>query len=316
MIDTHRLMIFRSVVATGTVSGAAATLGYTSSAVSQHVSALQRETGLTLVEKAGRGIVPTPAGRVLADAATKLMQEVDELTATVADLRAGTTDRVVVSGFSSAVTVWMPDVVAALTTEFPQTRVLVRIEEEIDAVRANRPDVAIVVELDRPGSIAGYCTHTLLTEPYVAVLNENHELADRSVIDMAELSAHRWIDSDTYQGPCRQNMLNACAAAGFTPSFIVETSDYPAALRFVARGVGLTVIPRLGATDLPPHTVAVPLANPTPQRTISAYVKDSRSYDPAVKRTLELLSRAAHGPDVGDQAGVSPSTTSPSTRFT
>lgn len=310
MIDTHRLMIFRSVVATGTVSGAAATLGYTSSAVSQHVSALQRETGLTLVEKAGRGIVPTPAGRVLADAATKLMQEVDELTAIVADLRAGTTDRVVVSGFSSAVTVWMPDVVAGLTTEFPHTRVMVRIEEDIDAVRASRPDVAIVVELDRIPTITGYCRHSLLTEPYVAVLNENHELARRAVIDMAELSAHRWIDSDTYQGPCRQNMLNACASAGFTPSFIVETSDYPAALRFVARDVGLTVIPRLGATDLPAGTVAVPLANPTPQRTICAYVKDSRSYDPAVKRTLELLEELAAYP------WAPGSTTSPSTRLT
>ncbi|NMO03145.1 LysR family transcriptional regulator [Gordonia sp. TBRC 11910] len=310
MIDTHRLMIFRSVVATGSVSGAASTLGYTSSAVSQHVSALQRETGLSLVEKSGRGIVPTPAGRVLADAATKLMQQVDELTATVEDLRAGTTDRVVLSGFSSAVTAWMPDVVAALTTEFPATRVMVRIEEDIDAVRDTRPDVAIVVGLDRPATVAGYCIHELLTEPYVAVLNTNHELAGRLSIDMVELAAHRWIDSDTYEGPCRQNMLNACAAAGFTPTFIVETSDYPAALRFVARDVGLTVIPRLGAADLPAGTVAVPLANPTPQRSIFLYVKDSRANDPAITRTGELLSELA-----GQPRGPG-STTSPSTRLT
>lgn len=293
MIDTHRLMIFRSVVAAGSVSGAANALGYTSSAVSQHVSTLQRETGLTLTEKSGRGIVPTPAGRVLADAATKLMQQVDELTATVEDLRAGTTDRVVISGFSSAVTVWMPDVVAALTTEFPQSKVMVRIEEDLDAVRDTRPDVAVAVGLERVRTIAGYRPHALITEPYVAVLHETHPLADRASIAMAELAPHRWIDSDSYQGPCRQNMLNACAAAGFTPSFVVETSDYPAALRFVARGVGLTVIPRLGATDLPAGTVAVPLTNPTPERSINAYVNDARANDPAVQRTLSLLKELA-----------------------
>ncbi|MFW0789442.1 LysR family transcriptional regulator [Gordonia sp. CPCC 205333] len=295
MIDTHRLMIFRSVVATGSVSGAAATLGYTSSAVSQHLTALQRETGLTLVERSGRGIEPTPAGRVLADAATKLMQQVDELTSTVEDLRAGTTGRIVISGFSSAVTGWMPDVVAKLTLGFPDTRVLVRIEEDREAIREIRPDIALLVSLERSRPIPGYDSHSLLTEPYVAVLNQNHELAGRSAIDLAELAAHRWVDSDTSDGPCRQNMLTACAAAGFTPTFIVETSDYPAALRFVARDVGLTVIPRLGAAELPAGTIAVPVANPTPQRTICVYVKDSRCYDPAVVRTLELLREAASG---------------------
>ena len=66
MLDLHRLRVFRAVVTTGSVSGAAATLGYTPSAVSQHLAALQRETGVALVERSGRGIVPTAAGVVLA----------------------------------------------------------------------------------------------------------------------------------------------------------------------------------------------------------------------------------------------------------
>src|SRR5262249_9951777 len=67
MLDAHRLRVFRAVVAAGSINGAAASLGYTPSAVSQHVAALQRETGLALVERNGRGIVPTPAGRHFAD---------------------------------------------------------------------------------------------------------------------------------------------------------------------------------------------------------------------------------------------------------
>ncbi|WP_157602895.1 helix-turn-helix domain-containing protein, partial [Promicromonospora kroppenstedtii] len=66
MLDVHRLRVFRSVVASGSIGAAAANLGYTPSAVSQHVSALQRETGLKLLARHGRGIRPTAAGRALA----------------------------------------------------------------------------------------------------------------------------------------------------------------------------------------------------------------------------------------------------------
>ena len=50
-------------------------------------------------------------------------------------------------------------------------------------------------------------------------------------------------------GPCRQVVLDACAAAGFAPAFPIETHDYPTAVAFVAAGVGITVLPRLGTDD-------------------------------------------------------------------
>ncbi len=74
VLDAHRLMIFRSVVAGGSVQSAAANLGYTPSAVSQHVTALARETGLVLFERVGRGLRPTAAGLLLAEQADALSQ--------------------------------------------------------------------------------------------------------------------------------------------------------------------------------------------------------------------------------------------------
>src|SRR5207249_6537831 len=73
VLDTHRLRIFRSVVASGSVQAAAANLGYTPSAVSQHITALQRETGLVLFERAGRGLRPTAAGLMLAEQADAIL---------------------------------------------------------------------------------------------------------------------------------------------------------------------------------------------------------------------------------------------------
>ena len=55
MLDVHRLRVFRSVVASGSIQAAANNLGYTPSAVSQHVTALQRETGLALILAVGSG---------------------------------------------------------------------------------------------------------------------------------------------------------------------------------------------------------------------------------------------------------------------
>ena len=60
MVDVHRLRVLRAVVADGSVNGAAVSLGYTPSAISQHLAALQRETGLTLVRRSGRGINRCP----------------------------------------------------------------------------------------------------------------------------------------------------------------------------------------------------------------------------------------------------------------
>ncbi|MDX5379838.1 MAG: LysR family transcriptional regulator, partial [Actinomycetes bacterium] len=65
MLDPHRLRVFRSVLASGSVGAAADNLRMSSSAVSQHLSALQRDTGLTLFRREGRGLVPTPAALVL-----------------------------------------------------------------------------------------------------------------------------------------------------------------------------------------------------------------------------------------------------------
>ncbi|KXP03151.1 LysR substrate-binding domain-containing protein [Tsukamurella pseudospumae] len=295
MLDAHRLMIFRSVAATGSVAAAAASLGYTPSAVSQHVAALQRETGLKLLERVGRGVELTPAGRVLATEADGVLARLNDLGATVDDLRAGKANRITMNVFATAGTHWMPAVVQTLSAEFPDTRLRLRIEDEVTEIAARRPDLAVAVrqEHGQTTAVAGFSHEDLVVESYVAVVPEGHGFAGRDLVDMAELEHERWIDNDVRRGACRQAVLDACAAAGFTPRFVVETTDYPSALRFVARGVGVTVLPRLGATELPPGTVAVDVCNPAPRRTIVAYVKDSECRNPVVRRAMHLLREAA-----------------------
>lgn len=293
MIDAHRLMIFRSVAATGSVAAAAVRLGYTPSAVSQHVSALQRETGLTLLERVGRGVQLTPAGKVLAREADQVLEQLNLLGATVEDLREGRTGRVTILTFASAGTHWMPHVVQRISGEFPDTRLRLRIEDEITEIGSRRPDLAIAVRSHETAPVAGYSYADIVTEPYVAVVPAEHRFAERTSIDVAELEGERWIDNDVRRGPCRQAVMEACAAAGFTPNFVVETTEYPSALRFVDKGVGVTILPRLGATDLPDGVRSVELCNPAPVRVIGVYVRDSECGNPVVQRAVQLLREAA-----------------------
>jgi len=287
-VDVHRLRVLRAVVADGSIQGAAASLGYTPSAISQHLTALQKETGLRLLQRSGRGIEPTVAGRAVAAEAARIFERLADLESLVADLRAGRVGALSVSYFASAGAVWIPPVVATIAREFPRLRLDLRLIELL-AADSGPPDVEIAVDGAESGGIAGYQVHPLLTEPYLAVVPVTSALGRRAQVDLAELRDQAWVDNDVARGPCRQAVLDACSTVGFSPAFHIETQDYPTAIRFVAEGMGITVIPRLGLGTLPDSTVAVPIVNPTPRRSISVRVRDTAANHPAVIRMLELL---------------------------
>ncbi len=291
-MDVHRLRVLRAVVADGSVQGAAASLGYTPSAISQHLGALQRETGLALVEKAGRGITPTTAGIAIAQGSESVFHQLAELDALVADLRCGRVGTLSVSYFASAGAAWIPPVVAAVSREFPRLRLDLRLQELAEP-EAPAPDIAVVVDGTHPLTATGVRVRHLVTEPYVVVVPAGSDLAGRAEVGLADLRDHVWVDNDVARGPCREVLLAACRAAGFTPAFHVEAQDYPVAIRIVAEGLGITVVPRLGLGELPPGTVAVPIGHPTPTRSISVRVRDAVADQPAVVRVLDLLTERA-----------------------
>ena len=300
MLEAHRLRVFRAVVASGSINGAAANLGYTSSAVSQQLTALQRETGLTLVERRGRGIEPTAAGLAFADQAGPVLEQLAALESVAGDLRAGRVGRLTISYFASAGAAWIPPIIGTISKEYPALRIDLRLIE-LAGESSRPPDLEVFVagppvtsdRDQRSSHTSGYDVDVLLEEPYLVVLPVDHALAGRPAIDLVELQDERWVDNDVSRGPCREMMLTACAAAGFTPTFHIETHDYPSALAFVAVGVGITVLPRLGTLALPPGVVAIPVVRPVPMRRVMLRVKRSVRDHPAVRRAVTLLREQA-----------------------
>ncbi|MBB5789310.1 LysR family transcriptional regulator [Jiangella mangrovi] len=294
MLDVPRLRLLRAVVATGSVRAGAEALGYTPSAVSQQLAALQRETGLRLFDRVGRGIEPTAAGRTLAAEAEPLFEAISRLEGLVGDLRAGRVGSLSIGYFASAGAAWLPPVIAALHAQFPELRLDLRMTE-VKVPDSYEPDVDIFVQRPEWTPPPGAEVHHLVDDPYLAVVRTDDPLARRGEVALAELAGRRWIDNDLNDGACRRVLLQACAEAGFSPEFAVETHDYHTAIPFVATGIGLTVVPELGIRDLPPGVMTVRIVGPAPVRRIFVAVRKSAAQHPAALRAVDLLREVVDG---------------------
>lgn len=287
MLDPHRLRVFRAVVGSGSVQAAADNLALTSSAVSQHLSALARETGLVLFQRQGRGIAPTPAGLELAAQSEEAMSQWGRLDSVVTDLREGRSGRLVVGYFASAGSAWMPNLVRAITLEQPDLTVDLVLTEV--SSRNVTPDIDIVIDPREGGGRPGYRHVPLSTDPYVAVVPSDHARAKSRMVGLAELRGETWVSNDLTGSPGHRIVVSACAAAGFTPRFTVQAQEHYSAIQFVAAGVGISVMPRLAARALPPEVTRLRITDPTPVRGISALVRETGRPNPAAERLLAML---------------------------
>ncbi|MEU5311931.1 LysR family transcriptional regulator [Streptomyces sp. NPDC021562] len=294
MLDVRRLQVLRAVVTSGTVTAAAAHLGYTPSAVSQQVAALEKQAGTALLERVGRGVRPTAAGLLLTEHAALISAAVAQAETALADLRAGRTGRLSVRYFATAGSTLVAPALARLRAEHSGVRVDLELtdpQDPFEEVAGGRADLAVVVRAqDRTGS--GFRLVHLLDDPYAAVLPLGHPLADRETIDLHELSGEQWVGSEP-PGPCLEPVIDSCAAAGFSPDFVVQSEDYATAQGFVAAGLGVGLMPRLGLRNQHPGVVVRPVRNPEPVRGISAAVRETALEQPALQGLLDALRDAA-----------------------
>lgn len=303
------MQVLRAVVTSGSVTGAAALLGYTPSAVSQQIAALEKEARTDLLERVGRGVRPTAAGLLLTEHADTIARQVAEAETALADLLAGRTGRLAVRYFATAGASLVAPAVARLRTEHPGVQIdlkLIDPEDPLPDVREGRADVALVVgprATDGKDGGDGVRFLHLLDDPYLAVLPEEHRLADAPALEMSDLAAEPWVGSE-WPGPCLDAQLAACEAAGFRPRFVVESEDYVTAQGFVAAGLGVSLIPRLGlGVGVRPGVVVRELRSPEPSRTIYAAVRETAPPQPALRAFIAAMRDAAGAGPAGPRSG-------------
>jgi len=298
MLSTRLLQVHRTVVTEGTLTAAAALLGYTVSAVSQQLTQLEHEAGIALYEKAGRGVRPTSAGRALAEHADRILAAVEDAEAALRDLREGRTGRLRVVSFHSAGASLMPPAVAQMRRSMPGLYVLPVVDEAEGALRrlrAGEVDLVVVAEpFGREEAPQDDLVRVhLLDDHYRVLLPADHPLAARRTIDLADLADTDWVVTTAAPGYVDDITVATCRRAGFTPRVVAEGDEFTVTQGYVAAGVGAALVPLLGLETVRPHIVVRRLRQAPEPRHIWVATRPALRDQAAVRRMIAALRAAA-----------------------
>jgi DNA-binding transcriptional LysR family regulator len=300
MDDLRRLRAFHAVAETGSFSAAGHALNYAQSVVSHHVAALERELGLTLINRAQRPVSVTDAGARLLRHTEAVLGHMaaaqDELRA-VAGLQRGTLR---VGAFLSACNSFLPAALARFEREHPEVEVSFDQVEEPDALRRLRSgdlDVAVVWRIPGfPGSAAkerdGFDELHLADDPYRVVLSTSHRLARRRAVRLAEFGGERFVAPPAagHALPYREMLDQLWAEAGVEPR-VHEVADVTVGRAMIAAGLSVGLLSELTMPAPRPDIVLVPVRGLDPLRTLHATWLRGRRV-PAVARMVRYLAEA------------------------
>lgn len=289
--DVHALALVRAIADQGSITAAAKALGMSQPAVSQQLRRVERRIGLPLVERVGRGVRLTEAGRIMSRHAPAVTTALDAAAEELDDLRGLRTGRVRLMGFPSASPTVLPLVLAHLREHQPGvtvTYVEAEPPEAVAAVRAGTADVALTFSypgdaVDPHRSTAqGLSVRTVGQDDLVLVLPAGHRThasategtgetlptATASTLGLVSgidnlaaphTATVETIDVAELSGEkwiagcprCRGHLLELCARAGFTPRIAFETDNVVAVEALVAQGIGVAALPRLAISSFP-----------------------------------------------------------------
>ncbi len=286
MLDVTRLRVIEAVARHGSVTAAAKELHYSQPSVTHHLGRLEAETGAQLLQRVGRGIRVTPAGRLLADRAAEILGRIDaadaELSAHVG-LNAG---RVRLAAFASAIGSLVPRAAATLAGKHPGLLISLtdtHPPEAIELLRTGQVEVAIIFRYEETEpEPPGLHLHHLLDDPV-------YVLAPRNEPTLAGLSDATWIAGCER---CSSHLLSVCADAGFEPKIGASSDDMVVMQALVAAGLGVATQTGLA---LRAHRIEGVVATELPgsKRHIYAATYGEPPDPPATAALLAALGEAA-----------------------
>jgi DNA-binding transcriptional LysR family regulator len=268
-MDCRRLLTFRTVAHERSFSAAARALFLTQPAVSQQVAALEREVGGRLLDRGPGGLTLTAAGAVALAHADAVAARLELADRQLAELAGGERLRLRLGAFPSALATLVPEAIARLQSVEPEAQVHVEegpTAELAERVADGRLHVGVgFQDAALPPAEYGGCARTeLLDEPFLVAMAPGHRLARRDQVELRDLA------DDPWTAPSADHLVaRSCRAAGFEPRFVSITRDPLAIRALVVRGLAVTLVPRLLASEF--RGVAVrPLAGRSPRRSVFA----------------------------------------------
>ena len=292
MLDVRKLIMLRSIAAEGSIAAAARALQYTRSAVSQQLSALERETGAQLVERAGGRVSLTPTGRELVEHTERILVELRAAEAMLESdphpigglLRCG-----VPFGEGPRI---MSRALTEVRQSFPglEIRLAATTDETgADEVRRGLLDMVVLSRFGaaHPRAQLGLREWMLGSDALRLCVPVGHRLAGAREASMADLQDEAWIVCPT--STLGQLTLSLCLTAGFEPVLAASVNDLGTAVGLVGIGWGITIAPELTPVSSDRPVVHVALAGVNTQRHSVLIVREGEHLSPRIATAITAV---------------------------
>ncbi|MFI6483349.1 LysR family transcriptional regulator [Nonomuraea sp. NPDC050663] len=296
MLDLRRLALIREFARRGSIAATAASLGYSPSAVSQQLAALEREAGAVLLDRTARSAELTDAGRRLVEHAERILSMVEEAESDLSAHTATPSGRVVLTAFPTAAVAFAPALARSLRryTELTLRLGQSRSGRGMREVQSGEVDIALIDDwYGRTQDSAGLRVFPLLHDPLVLVVPRKHRLADPEVpLDLRELRDEPWMATPDGE-PSRLAVDRLLVDVGGTRPTPWEFEGLGTILSLVAKGIGIAAVPALAlAAGVRGIAVREFPGNPV-GRDVHAVARGSSIHRPSVSVTLRAIHVAA-----------------------
>jgi DNA-binding transcriptional LysR family regulator len=253
-MNLTRLQTFVEVVRNGTFAGAAETLTFTPSAVSQQMAKLEAELGAPLLVRDARGVQLTPAGQLLHTRALVILSAVRDAELDIDALRSDRLSRLRLGSFPAATAGVVPRALRLFRRRLPSTEVEL-LEVGASGICDGRLDLALEARLEADADDdPGLTAVVLAREPLSLAMPTSHPLAARDTLELEALDGLLVVGSPHM--PEVAELMRRCAAVGVEPALTGwRVPDPHALVQLAAAGEGLALVPALLADSAPPRTV-------------------------------------------------------------
>ena len=299
MLDLDRLRALHAIASYGSVSAAADVLHVTTSAVSQQVAKLERETGQKLLERNGRGVRLTDAAELLVGHADRILSLVEVAQADLEAHRGAVVGELALGAFPTAARGLLPPAITRLRSEHPQLRVLLHEYDPLDSismVARGDLDLAIVQDWNNQPLVIpeGLRKGTICDDIADVALPADHPLAGRESVELKELAGDPWISS-TAGTVCAGWLTHTLRGIDTEPRIEHMANEFATQLALVGAGLGASMLPRMGRGDMPPG-VRVVLLRPPLTRRVYGIWREEAARRPGIRAAIEALRAVAPPP--------------------
>lgn len=294
-LDLQTLRIVQAIADTGTITGAAKHLGYSQPAVSQHLRKLESRLDLPIIDRVGRSVRLTEAGRVIARHAITINSAVKAVSEELAELSGMRTGQVRIAAFPTASSTIVPAILLELADRYPgiaASYVEAEPPEAVEMLRNGTVDVVLTFSYtgnhDDPhrASTTGLAVATVFEDEIMLALPESRWGPDAQ-LSLDQLSEEKWI---TGCERCKQHLLEVCEDVGFIATAPLQTENYAALLAMVGGGLGVGLVSRLALSGVPiPDGVFLRRFPPIGPRRIHLVTSPTARHVPSIAATLNVI---------------------------